>query len=116
MYRYIQISSDDSFSHSLPRERLVSLIKSLPECVVDTRHSFKNSEDAPWFRINFGVCDAEGNYAANPAEVSERMNMVELICAEHGDQKTRDFFDQFADRIANALGWSAFSSNVHEAE
>ena len=116
MYRYIQIGSDDSFSHSLPRERLVNVMKSLPECVVDTRHSFKNAEGLPWFRINIGICDAEGNYAANPAEISESMNMVELICAERGDQKTREFFDQFAGRISNALGWNAFSSNVHEAE
>lgn len=105
MYRYIQIGSDSRFSETLPRERLANLLKALPECILDTRHSFKNAEGLPWFRINIGVCDADGNYACMPDQEMELANMVELICEDKGDDFSEGNFNNLAQRIARGLGW-----------
>ncbi|MCA9177379.1 MAG: hypothetical protein KDB14_23000 [Planctomycetales bacterium] len=62
MYRYIQIGSDAHYSQSLPGERIENTLRALPEIAADNLHQFRNSDAAPWFRINISNCDANENH------------------------------------------------------
>lgn len=105
MYRYIQIGSDNGYSQSLPRERVESGLRAISEVSVDRLHGFRNSDTAPWFRINTGTCDANGNYPAGNAQTNPTANMVELICANPGDAASLKFYRDLATSIAEALSW-----------
>lgn len=111
MYHYIQIGSDARFSQSLKRKRIINTLRSFPELEEDQRHGFKNSGDTPWLRINFAMCDTDGNYPGKPSTDSEKANMVELICLDRGDQKSMSFYNNVANRIAEALNWTIVEDN-----
>lgn len=105
VYRYIQIGSDNGYSQSLPRERIEARLRAIPDVSVDRLHGFRNGDTAPWFRINTGTCDANGNYPAGNAQTKSTANMVELICANPGDAASLKFYRDLAHRIANDVGW-----------
>ena len=105
MYRYIQIGSDAGYSQSLPRERIENRLRAYSEVAVDSLHGFRNGDTAPWFRINTGTCDANGNYPAGNAQIGSMANMIELICANKGDAASLKFYQDLAGRIADDLGW-----------
>lgn len=105
LYRYIQIGSDTGYSQSVPREQIEIRLRAIPDVSVDHLHGFRNSDTAPWFRINTGTCDANGNYPAGNAQTKSTANMVELICANRGDAASLKFYRDLADRIVDAVGW-----------
>ncbi|MEZ5986141.1 MAG: hypothetical protein R3B94_09335 [Hyphomonas sp.] len=106
MYRYIQIGSDAAYSQSLPRERIGNSLRAFSEVMADRLHGFKNSDTTPWFRINIGSCDANGNYPAGRAQNGAMANMIELIYGNAGDAASLKFYQDLADRIAEAVGWN----------
>ena len=105
VYRYIQIGSDHGYSQSLPRERIETRLRAIPDVSVDRLHGFRNGDTTPWFRINTGTCDADGNYPVGNDQTNSMANMVELICANQGDDASLTFYQDLADGIADALGW-----------
>lgn len=105
MHRYIQIGSDAGYSRSLPRQQIENRLRGFPEIVADSLHGFKNSDSAPWFRINVGVCDSCGNYPARLPRNDGTANMIELICAETAHPVADNYFTGLAETIAGQLGW-----------
>ena len=109
MYLYINIRGDSKYSVKAPVSLISSVLNSRIELSQGDNegNTYVNSSKFSWLLVSIINCDSRGCYPANLSQDSKTANLVEFICRDNGDDKSKMQYMELAKCIAEELKWEA---------